>query len=89
MISVRVKMRSDPQTVGIDDDESVPEGLADGEVLQALRHRRKAARADRSAPRGRQFGQAQGSGFFISADGYAVTNNHVVEKADERRGLHR
>ena len=32
-------------------------------------------------PRGRQFGQAQGSGFFISADGYAVTNNHVVEKA--------
>src|SRR5581483_10892357 len=24
---------------------------------------------------------AQGSGFLISADGYAVTNNHVVEKA--------
>ena len=24
---------------------------------------------------------AQGSGFFISADGYAVTNNHVVDKA--------
>ncbi len=40
-----------------------------------------AARARRTAPRGRQFGQAQGSGFFISADGYAVTNNHVVEKA--------
>jgi serine protease Do len=32
-------------------------------------------------PRGRQFGSAQGSGFFISADGYAVTNNHVVDKA--------
>jgi serine protease Do len=30
--------------------------------------------------RGRITGQ--GSGFFISADGYAVTNNHVVEKAD-------
>ncbi|MFD0986787.1 Do family serine endopeptidase [Methyloligella solikamskensis] len=27
--------------------------------------------------------QAQGSGFFISPDGYLVTNNHVVEEADE------
>jgi serine protease Do len=28
-------------------------------------------------------GMAQGSGFIISADGYAVTNNHVVGEADE------
>ncbi len=27
--------------------------------------------------------QAGGSGFFISADGYVVTNNHVIENADE------
>ena len=33
------------------------------------------------APRGP--GMAQGSGFIISADGYAVTNNHVVQNADE------
>jgi serine protease Do len=31
-------------------------------------------------PRG-QFVTGQGSGFFITADGYAVTNNHVVDKA--------
>ena len=30
----------------------------------------------------RPFTMAQGSGFFISADGYAVTNNHVVNNAD-------
>ncbi len=31
-------------------------------------------------PRG---GMAQGSGFIISADGFAVTNNHVVKDADQ------
>jgi serine protease Do len=36
-------------------------------------------------PRGetsKRFDEALGSGFFISADGYAVTNNHVVDKAN-------
>ncbi len=28
-------------------------------------------------------GMAEGSGFLISADGYAVTNNHVVQDAEE------
>jgi serine protease Do len=34
-------------------------------------------------PRGRGVVTGQGSGFFISADGYAVTNNHVVDGADK------
>lgn len=37
----------------------------------------------KSGPRPRHPVQAQGSGFFISPDGYLVTNNHVVEEADE------
>jgi serine protease Do len=36
----------------------------------------------RGLPRGRVV-TGQGSGFFISADGYAVTNNHVVDGADK------
>src|SRR5579864_5821221 len=34
-------------------------------------------------PRGHGAVTGQGSGFFISADGYAVTNNHVVDSADK------
>ena len=33
------------------------------------------------APQGHQTITGEGSGFFISADGYAVTNNHVVDHA--------
>src|ERR1700730_6019129 len=37
----------------------------------------------RGGPRGGHAVTGQGSGFFISADGYAVTNNHVVDGADK------
>src|SRR5215217_2824060 len=37
----------------------------------------------KGGPRGRGPVTGQGSGFFISPDGYAVTNNHVVDGADK------
>ena len=35
-----------------------------------------------NVPNGKEVITGQGSGFFISADGYAVTNNHVVQNAE-------
>jgi serine protease Do len=37
---------------------------------------------EQRGPQRRNLVTGQGSGFFISADGYAVTNNHVVDKAE-------
>lgn len=38
---------------------------------------------EEDSPRGGQKSQGSGSGVFITQDGYIVTNNHVVEDADE------
>ena len=88
---VAVKVRMDiAATPALDDGDGMMPGRGlDGlppEIQQFFR------RYGENGPRGgQQFGQrapqqprqsmAQGSGFFISGDGYVVTNNHVVEKA--------
>jgi serine protease Do len=38
---------------------------------------------ERGQPRGPRTVQSLGSGFVISAEGYVVTNNHVIEDSDE------
>jgi serine protease Do len=76
VISVRVKVDGGKQTNGLNSTD-VPPGLRE--------FFRRFGMPD--APEGMQRGRqrvitGQGSGFFISTDGYAVTNNHVVEKAE-------
>jgi serine protease Do len=83
VISVRVKINNNSeQRLSSDDSEGNP--FAPGSPMERF-FRRFGGQGDMTPFGGRQRRQpvtGQGSGFFISADGYAVTNNHVVEKAD-------
>lgn len=53
-------------------------GFGDGPGNDGMRPR--GPHGQGQMPGRRHFSMAQGSGFFISADGFAVTNNHVVER---------
>jgi serine protease Do len=78
VISVRVKVDGGPATVGSGNLKDLPPGLREffrrfgmPDMKNGVPHRG-----------GHNVILGQGSGFFISPDGYAVTNNHVVEKAE-------
>src|SRR5712671_1103734 len=89
VISVRVKMDGGPRLMGFD---ALPTPRATpGSPMDRFFRRSPDSGVPnipgvpddprRQAP-GRNLVTGQGSGFFISADGYAVTNNHVVDKAE-------
>jgi serine protease Do len=80
VISVRVKVDGGPRTMNFDGDSPFPPGSPMERFFRRFGEGQPDG-APQRAPRGRNFSMGQGSGFFISADGYAVTNNHVVDKA--------
>jgi serine protease Do len=81
VISVRVKMNAGAGLASFDSDRMLPPNSRMEQFF-----RRFGMPFGENMPGGSPTPDnhpvtGQGSGFFITADGYAVTNNHVVEKA--------
>src|SRR3954464_1814904 len=88
VVSVRVKVNTVADR-GDDGEDAEAFGMPDlppGSPMDRFFHRFRDGQGGsgfrfRQGPR--RNAEAQGSGFFISADGYVVTNNHVVDHASE------
>jgi serine protease Do len=81
VISVRVKIDDDGSSTAVtqrDGNSADP----DQSPFEQFFGQRFGFRGPNATPRPHQMITGEGSGFFISPDGYAVTNNHVVDHAN-------
>jgi serine protease Do len=81
VISVRVKMDARAEMMGFDGDMPLPPNSQMQRFFHHFGMPNGENTPDKRRPPNGHFMTAQGSGFFVTADGYAVTNNHVVDKA--------
>src|ERR1700731_4829293 len=77
VISVRVKLERPADSALTNEDMPFPPGSPFERFF-----RKFGGPNGPGGPGGKEVVTGQGSGFFISADGYAVTNNHVVQNAE-------
>ena len=86
VISVRVKVKAGSEMMSFDGDMPFPKNSPMERFFRRFGMPEFGMPNDKDMPDHQpqphgQFVTGQGSGFFITADGYAVTNNHVVDKA--------
>ncbi len=79
-VRVRIDQGADQSMLG-QDGENLPPKFK-GTPFERFFHQYGFDNSPRSEMPHHQMVTGVGSGFFISADGYAVTNNHVVDHAD-------
>lgn len=87
VVSVRVKQAASPVMMNFEGQGGFGDFFGDVPKDHPLQRffREFGGRGDESRRerQPRQYGLSQGSGFFISDDGYVVTNHHVIDKGTE------